>query len=65
MLSLTDQQLDIIAGKASELVPEKRSTYLERVAAILMQRAGRHTTADVVEAAEMALRSLTQREAVA
>lgn len=65
MLSLTDPQLDIVIRTATELPLEKRDTYLQRIAALLQQRAGRHTTADVIEAAETVLRSLTQREAVA
>ena len=65
MLSLSDQELDVVIRMGGGLPLEKRDVYLQRIAALLQQRAGRHSTSDVIEAAETALRTLIQREAVA
>ena len=58
MLSLSDAQLDVVIRGACDLAPEKRSTYLERLAALLQQRAGKFSDADVITAMEISLRSL-------
>lgn len=58
MISLTDAQLDVVIRMAVDLPLEKRDAYLQRIAALLRQRAGRHTVADVIAAAEISLRSL-------
>jgi hypothetical protein len=41
-LGLTDSELDVVCRGVGELPVEKRGVYLERLAAILRQRAGRH-----------------------
>jgi hypothetical protein len=64
MISLSDRQLDIISEIARALPVEKRRAYLERIAADLTVRHGpRFTDADVSEAAQAALASLTQHSA--
>ena len=65
MISLSDAQLDIVIRMAIDLPLEKRDTYLQRIAALLQQRAGRHSVADVIEAAEISLRSLLVQEPAA
>lgn len=60
MISLTDRHLEIITQAAAALPVEKRSDYLQRIAAHLQIRCGRYTAADVAEAAQAALVSLTQ-----
>lgn len=51
MLGLSNSELDVVIRMAIDLPLEKRDTYLQRIAALLQQRAGRHSTADVIEAA--------------
>jgi hypothetical protein len=64
MISLSDKQLDILAQAAGALPVEKRSDYLQRVAADLTVRHGfRFTNADVSEAAQAALAGLMQHPA--
>jgi hypothetical protein len=65
MISLSDRQLATVMAAASSLDPEKRSTYLERVAAILHVRHGRFVDSDVTTAAQTALDSLLQHESAA
>ena len=64
MISLSDRQLDIITQVAAALPVEKRSDYLQRIAAALAVRHGfRFTDADVSAAATAALASLVQHSA--
>ena len=65
MIPFTDAQLDIVLRGARDLAPEKRSVYLERIGALLAQRAGKFADADVVTAMEISLRSLMQHESAA
>jgi hypothetical protein len=51
--------LNVVMTAAGGLPLEKRSVFLQRVAALLGQRSGRYTDADVAAAAETSLRSLT------
>jgi hypothetical protein len=63
MISLSDSQLDIVTTFARGLEPEKRSDYLQRIAADLAVRHGyRFSDTDVSAAAQAALTSLMQRE---
>ena len=57
MISLTDAQLDVVIRMAIDLPLEKRDTYLQRIAALLQQRAGRHTIADMLESSRVADRT--------
>jgi hypothetical protein len=59
LISLNDQQLAIVTNAARRLDHEKRSTFLQRVAGQLRPQAGRYSDADVAEAANRALRSLS------
>jgi len=61
-LALTDAQLQTLMNLAAEIVPEKRSAFLERVGAMLVLR-GRFDDADVAEAAKRALIGLAHRPA--
>ena len=65
MISLNDAELDVVIRMAVDLPQEKRDVYLQRIAALLQQRAGRHTVADVIAAAEISLRSLQVRHTAA
>jgi hypothetical protein len=59
MVSLTDGQLGCVMEAARVLDVEKRDTYLQRVAALLLRQSGRRPSdADVAAAVEMALRGL-------
>lgn len=44
MISLSDRQLDIVTAGARLLKPEKRDTYLQRIAAMLKLRGRGHST---------------------
>jgi hypothetical protein len=57
VLALTDSQLQIVMTAASGLSPEKRTLFLERVAARLSLR-GRFTERDFGEAVRLALQGL-------
>ena len=61
-LALTDAQLKTVMTLAAEIVPEKRSAFLERVGAMLALR-GRFSDHDVAEAAKLALVGLARRPA--
>jgi hypothetical protein len=61
-LALSDAQLKTLMTLAAELVPEKRSAFLERVGAMLTVR-GRFDDAYVAEAAKLALIGLARRPA--
>ena len=65
MISLSDAELDVVCRMACDLPLEKRDTYLQRIAAILQQRTGRHTIGDLIAAAEASLRSLQVRHTAA
>ena len=63
MISLSDSQLDIVTTFARGLEPQKRSDYLQRIAADLAVRHGyRFSDTDVSAAAQAVLTSLMQRE---
>jgi hypothetical protein len=55
MLALTDSQLDLVMTAAGGLTPEKRSLFLERVAARLELRGRRFTDDDLERAVRSAL----------
>jgi hypothetical protein len=62
MLSLSDAQLRTVMTAAGDLSPEKRSIFLERVAARLNLR-GRFNDKDLDDAVRLALRGLHQETA--
>jgi hypothetical protein len=55
MLSLSDDQLQIVMTAAGALPPEKRSLFLERLAARLRLRGPRFTADDLDEAMRLAM----------
>lgn len=59
MISLSDQQLDVVMTAARGLALERRSVFLERVAAMLKLRR-RFDDADVAEVTALALCGLIQ-----
>jgi hypothetical protein len=61
MLSLNDNQLNAVVAGATDLPPDKRAAYLERVAAHLQIRCGRFNDEDVVSAVQMARNGLAQK----
>ena len=64
MISLNDTQLKIVMVTARTLPIEKRSVYLERIAAALLRFDNRYIPdTAVAEAAAMALRGLIHRPA--
>jgi hypothetical protein len=63
MLALTDAQLEIVMVAAGRLPVEKRSVFLERVAARLQLRGPRFTDADLGAAIQAALTGLVQSAA--
>jgi hypothetical protein len=65
MVSLSDRQLAVVMHAAADLPFEKRGTYLERVGALLQQRAGHFSDDDVINAAEISLRSLSAAQSAA
>jgi hypothetical protein len=62
MLALSDDQLTIVMTAARGLPVDKRSVFLERVAARLQLR-GRFTDRDFDDAVRLALRHLIQESA--
>jgi hypothetical protein len=64
MLALTDEQLKVVMIAASGLPPEKRSVFLERVAARLQLR-GSFTADDLAKAIRAALQGLTHDKSAA
>jgi hypothetical protein len=60
MISLSDTQLKAVMAAASSLVPERRDTFLQRIAAML--RRGRFTDSDVADLAQLALTGLAQHQ---
>jgi hypothetical protein len=65
VISLSDAEPDVVCRMARDLPLEKRGVYLERTAAILQRRAGRHDICDVITAAEASLRSPQVRRTAA
>ena len=63
MLALSDDQLQIIMTAAGSLPVEKRSVFLERLAARLRLRGPRFTDADLGAAIQAALTGLIQSAA--
>jgi hypothetical protein len=63
MISLSDRQLTVVMDAARVLPPEKRSVFLERVAAYLQIQCGRFGDHDVANAAQLALRGLLHQPA--
>ena len=52
MISLTDNQLEIVMMLARQLAPEKRAAYLQRFAAELGRHSGRINDRNVADAAD-------------
>ena len=63
MFALTDAQLALVMTAAGGLPVEKRSVFLERVAARLQLRGSRFTDADLSAAIQVALTGLVQSAA--
>jgi hypothetical protein len=63
MFALTDAQLEIVMVAAGSLPAEKRSVFLERVAARLQLRGPHFTDADLGAAIQAALTGLIQSAA--
>jgi hypothetical protein len=61
-LALSDAQLKTVMTLTAAITPEKRSAFLERVAAMLTLR-GRFNDADVADVAARALVGLASRPA--
>jgi len=67
MISLSDNQLEVVMQVAAELSEEKCQEFLERVAAAVtvdLQMRGQINDADVALAVQLALRGLTQNSAL-
>jgi hypothetical protein len=60
MLALTDAQLQIVMAAAAAVLPDRRSLFLERCAAMLALR-GRFDDSDVVNVAKRAACGLIQQ----
>ena len=64
MLALSDAQLQTLMTFAADIPQEKRSMFLERVAAMLAMRGrGHFNDADVADVAPLALTGLAQQPA--
>jgi hypothetical protein len=63
MISLSDEQLQTVLTAARNVPVEKRSVFLERVAASLQYGPRRTTDADVERACERVARGLIQQRA--
>jgi hypothetical protein len=63
MLALNDAQVALVMTAAGSLPVEKRSTFLERVAARLQLRGPRFTDADLGAAIQVAVTGLIQSAA--
>jgi hypothetical protein len=63
MFALTDAQLEIVMAAAGSIPVEKRSVFLERIAARLRLRGPRFTDADLSNAIQAALTGLIQSAA--
>jgi hypothetical protein len=65
MLALSDSQLRTLMTFAADIPPDKRSTFLERVGAMLAVRGrGHFNDDDVAEVAKLALTGLVRQPAV-
>ena len=64
MLGLTDDQLKVVMIAASGLPPDKRSTFLDRVAARLQLR-GSFTSDDLAKSISVALQGLLHDKSAA
>jgi hypothetical protein len=62
MLALTDPQLKIVMAAAAAVLPDRRSLFLERVAAMLVLR-GRFDDNDVRTVTTLAAQGLLQAKA--
>ena len=62
MLSLSDNQLEIVVSAARAVAPERRDIFLQRIAAMLKLR-GRFDDTDIAEVTALALRGLVQQAA--
>jgi hypothetical protein len=62
MISLTDNQLQILMTAAGRLDPDRRSIFLERCGAMLRMR-GRFNDSVVMEIAQLALTGLAHQPA--
>jgi hypothetical protein len=64
MLALSDSQLRTLMTSAADIPPEKRSMFLERVAAMLAMRGrGHFDDGDVADVAKLALTGLAHQPA--
>jgi hypothetical protein len=63
VLSLNDSQLALVMTAAGGLAPEKRSVFLERIAALLQLHGSRFDNADLDRAVRLALFGLIQNPA--
>jgi hypothetical protein len=63
MFALSDDQLALVMTAAGSVPVEKRSVFLERVAARLQLRGPRFNAEDLDRAVQMALRGLVQNSA--
>jgi hypothetical protein len=63
MLALSDSQLQLVMGAAGSLPPEKRSLFLERVAARLELYGHRFTDIELERAVRLAFHGLIQNSA--
>jgi len=64
MISLSDSQMQAVMTAAADLAPEKRSVFLERLAAMLNMKGRRFTDADLIAMAELARTGLAHSNAV-
>ena len=62
MISLSDEQLDVVMTAAKGIEPSRRSVFLERIAAMLKLR-HRFDDSDVCEVVQLALCGLVQQTA--
>ena len=64
MITLNDAQLKVVMAAAADVLVEKRSQFLERIAAMLRLRGrGPFDDADVTDAVSRVLNSLVQQPA--
>ena len=63
LLALKDHQLAIVTATADTLTAEKRSVFLDRIAARLRVRGTRFTDAELEKAVRQALTGLSQGSA--
>jgi hypothetical protein len=64
MLSLSDHQLQTVMTVAADMPPDKRSTFLERIGAMLAMRGrGHFNDADVAEVTKLAATGLVREPA--